>query len=310
MEALRDGTPLPPLSRKRRNQSGPVVIWHPCRDDHAPVTPGSELDTQDALALLEDLHAARVRSLILAGPEPMMRPDFFGIIAHARELGIRVLLSTDGSRLSAMNAVKLAAYRLDYVGIQIDGLQPTHNHVHHSRHAYQRALRGLRAARNADLRVGMRMALSAINAVELPAVLALAESECIDRFHLSQACLADCAHGNDRQSPPRDMTLAALEWLFDHVWMRAQKGDAGDFVTSQHAANGVYLRHWMARRAPHRLPDLRERVVRPAEARTAGVLHIDPAGGVHPGTARLDITFGNVRERAFTDIATEHPARA
>lgn len=307
MEALCDGAPTSALPRDRRNDESPVVIWHPCAHDPstAGTGTGTELDTTESLALLEQLHLARVRSLILSGSDPMARSDFFKIIARARELDLNVLLSTDGSRLTGMNAVKLAAYGLDYVGIQIDGLQYTHNHVQRSRHAYQRALRGLRAARNAHLRVGMRMALSPMNAAELPAVVALADSERIDRFHLSQPCPADCAHDSAQNTSLRDMTRASLEWLFDYVWMRAQKGNAGDFVTSQHAASSAYLLHWVSTRAPHHLGAIRERIACASKAKGAGILLIDALGRVHRGSARLDETCGNVRERPFSDIAEQ-----
>jgi MoaA/NifB/PqqE/SkfB family radical SAM enzyme len=246
---------------------------------------------------------------MLSGSEPMMRPDFFKIVARARELGLRVALSTDGSRLTAMSALKLAAYRVDYVGIQIEGLQPTHNHIRRSRHAYQRALRGLQAARNAGLRVGMRVALNTLNAAELPAIVSLAESECVGRFHLTQTPPKDGAQDMEPGNAPREMTLATLEWLFDHVWKRAQKGDAGNFVTSQLAADRAYLLYWMISRMPDRLPELRERIDRNAAAKDASVLGIDPFGNVHPIATGVHATLGNVREQPFGDIATAHPLR-
>jgi len=309
MEALRDGTPIPPPPRKRLGHAGQAVMWQPCRQGDIPAGSGSELDTHEALALLDQLHAAHVRSLVLSGSEPMMRSDFFRIVAHARELGLRVAISTDGSRLTAMSALKLAAYRVDYVGIQIEGLQPTHNHVRRSRHAYQRALRGLQAARNAGLHVGMRMALSTLNAAELPAIVSLAESENVDRFHLTQALPVDCAQGGEPCNAPREMTRAALEWLFDHVWKRAQKGDAGNFVTSQHAADRSYLLYWMITRMPGRLPDLSKRIDRNAAAKDAGLLRIDPFGNVHSNVTGLHAALGNVRNQRFGDIAAAHAAR-
>jgi len=310
MEALRDGTPIPPPPRKRRGHAGQAVIWHPCRDDRTPAGSGSELDTHEALALLDQLHAAHVRSLILSGSEPMVRPDFFRIVAHARELGLHVALSTDGSRLTAMSALKLAAYRVDYVGIQIEGLQPTHNHVRRSRHAYQRALRGMQAARNAGLRVGMRVALSTLNAAELPAIVSLAESENVDRFHLTQAMPAGCEQGDEPSNAPREMTLAALEWLFDHVWNRAQKGDAGNFVTSQRAADRAYLLYWMITRMPDRLPDLHKRIDRNAAVNDTGLITIDPFGNVHPNATAVHTTLGNVRDQRFGEIAAAQSPRA
>lgn len=312
MEALRDGGPVP-ASRK---PAGPVVIWNlirrcnlnckHCYSTSADTDFKGELSTAEALDVLDQLKAVRVPALILSGGEPLLRPDLYTIGARARELGFHLSLSSNGTLLNAGHAARLAACGFDYVGVSLDGLPATHDRFRRSDDAFQQALGGLRTARNAGLRVGVRMTLTEQNASELPALVALAESEGIDKFYLSHFNYAGRGRSHRADDARHAATRTALDWLFDHVWERARQGHAGDFVTGNNDADGVYLLHWIARREPHRLADMRARLINwGGNATGVGVANIDNLGNVHPDTMWWHVTLGNVRERTFGDIWTD-----
>lgn len=309
MEALRDGGPVP----APRKPAGPVVIWNlirrcnlnckHCYSTSADTDFKGELSTAEALDVLAQLKAARVPALILSGGEPLLRADLYTIAARAREMGFHLSLSSNGTLLDASHAARLAACGFDYVGVSLDGLPLTHDRFRRSDDAFGRALGGLRAARSAGLRVGVRMTLTEENANELPALVALAESEGIDKFYLSHFNYAGRGRSHRADDARHAATRAALDWLFDHVWERARNGRAGDFVTGNNDADGVYLLHWIAQRQPHRLADMRQRLVNwGGNATGVGVANIDNLGNVHPDTMWWHVTLGNVRERAFGDI--------
>ncbi|HCL74273.1 MAG TPA: heme d1 biosynthesis radical SAM protein NirJ, partial [Pseudomonas sp.] len=80
----------------------PVVIWNllrrcnlTCKHCYATSADSEfrdELDTDEALQVIDDLHEAGVRVLILSGGEPLLRDDIFELSAHAREKGFFVAL--------------------------------------------------------------------------------------------------------------------------------------------------------------------------------------------------------------------------
>ncbi|TPQ41693.1 heme d1 biosynthesis radical SAM protein NirJ [Cupriavidus pinatubonensis] len=309
MEALRDGGPLP----APRKPAGPVVIWNlirrcnlnckHCYSTSADTNFKGELTTAEALDVLGQLKAAHAPALILSGGEPLLREDLYTIAARAREMGFHLSLSSNGTLLDAAHAARLAESGFDYVGVSLDGMQDTHDRFRRSGDAFRRALAGLRAARSAGLRVGVRMTLTEENANELPAVVAFTEAEGIDKFYLSHFNYAGRGRSHRGDDARHAATRAALDWLFDHVWERARQGHAGDFVTGNNDADGVYLLHWIARHQPHRLADMRRRLVNwGGNATGVGVANIDNLGNVHPDTMWWHVTLGNVRERAFGDI--------
>ena len=52
---------------------------------------------------MEDLKAFRVPVLILSGGEPLLRPDIFDIGRRAKEMGLYVGLSSNGTLINAGN---------------------------------------------------------------------------------------------------------------------------------------------------------------------------------------------------------------
>ena len=316
MEALRDGGPVTPA----RRPSGPVVIWNlvrrcnlnckHCYSTSADTDFKGELSTEEAIAVLHQLKAANVPALILSGGEPLMRPDLYEIAAQAHSLGFHLSLSSNGTLLDATHAARLMVAGFDYVGVSLDGIETTHDRFRRVNGAFAQALDGLRVARRAGLRVGVRMTLTEANAAELPAVVALTEAEGIDKFYLSHFNYAGRGRSHRDDDARHAGTRAAVDWLFDHVWQRAQDGRAGDFVTGNNDADGVYLLHWIARRHPERLADMRQRLVNwGGNATGIGVANIDNLGNVHPDTMWWQVSLGNVRERPFGEIWADrsHP---
>ena len=309
MEALRDNPPVAPA----RKPPGPVVIWNlirrcnlncrHCYSTSADVDFKGELSTAEALAVLEQLHAARVPALILSGGEPLLRSDLYAIAERAHALGFHLSLSSNGTLLTPEHATLLKQTGFDYVGVSLDGLQVTHDTFRRVPHAFADALRGLRTAHAASLRVGVRMTLTEANAGELPAVVALTEAEGIDRFYLSHFNYAGRGRSHQRDHAQHLAIRRTLDWLFAHVWERAQRGAAGDFVTGNNDADGVYLLRWIAARFPGRVADMRARLVNwGGNASGVNVANIDNLGNVHPDTMWWQHTLGNVRQRPFGEI--------
>lgn len=76
-----------------------------------------ELTTDEVLGLVDQLAAMQVFYVNIGGGEPMIRPDFYDLIDYATGSGVGVKFSTNGSRIDAAGARRLAA--MDYTDIQI-----------------------------------------------------------------------------------------------------------------------------------------------------------------------------------------------
>ncbi len=89
-----------------------------------------ELTTSEAEAVIDELERMQVFYINIGGGEPTIRPDFWHLVEYAVDHGVGVKFSTNGSRIDAQVAQRLAG--MDYVDVQIsiDGADAdTNDHV-------------------------------------------------------------------------------------------------------------------------------------------------------------------------------------
>jgi len=77
----------------------------------------NELSTAEAMAVIDELAAMSVFYVNVGGGEPTIRPDFFELLDYSVAQGVGVKFSTNGSRIGAAEAARLAG--TDYVDVQI-----------------------------------------------------------------------------------------------------------------------------------------------------------------------------------------------
>jgi heme d1 biosynthesis radical SAM protein NirJ len=309
MQLLRTPAAVPPA----HVPSGPVVIWNLVRRCNLTCQhcysiscdrdfPG-ELSTAEVVRVMHDLRAYGVPVLILSGGEPLLRPDLFDIAQYAKALGFYVGLSTNGTLIDEAMAARIASAGFDYTGISLDGLEATHDCFRRKAGAHRAALSGMRACREAGVKVGVRFTLTETNAPELPAMLELLDREAIDKFYLSHLNYAGRGYTNRRKDAMLQTTRAAMDRMFEACWHDLERGVERDYVTGNNDADGVYLLQWAQRRLPLRAAVLRQHLARwGGNASGVSIANIDNVGNVHPDTYWWHYSLGNVRERPFSAI--------
>src|SRR3954467_11714720 len=138
----------------RRGPPRPVVIWNlirrcnlncrHCYSISADVDFPGELTTAHVFAVMDALRGFGVPALVRSGGEPLLRPDIFEISARAKAMGFYVGLSSNGTAIDAPMADRIAAVGYDYVGISLDGLEPTHDRFRRQPGAFAVSLAGIR----------------------------------------------------------------------------------------------------------------------------------------------------------------------
>ena len=295
--------------------AAPMVVWNltarcnlRCRHCYAAseVDGGEELSTAEARSVIDDLAALEVPVVLFSGGEPLLRRDLFDLIGYAHERGLRPGLSTNGTLIDRATAGRLAEVGTAYVGVSLDGLAETHDRFRGEPGAFARAQTGLRRARDAGLRTGIRFTVTRDNIDDLPGLLALTERERIPRFCLYHLVYA----GRGRDLRDRDLSaeerrgLVAL--LMETALDWCGRGVPGEILTTDNHADGVLILRYVERHQPERAPEVR-RLLRMAGGCSAGrkFVQIDPWGEVHPCQFWPEVTLGNVRERPFSQVWRE-----
>ena len=306
------GGPATPLLRP------PVVIWNllrrcnlTCKHCYATSADSpfrNELNTEEALRVIDDLHDAGVRVLILSGGEPLLRPDLFQLAGHARAKGFFVALSSNGTLIDAHNIEQIAAAQFDYVGISIDGLQEVHDAWRQMPGSFASAMRAIDLCRRHGIRVGLRTTLTQHNSEQLPAILGLMRERGVQKFYLSHLNYSGRGKRSSKFDAQRQITRDAVHLLFERAWADIGAGLDTDFVTGNNDADAILLLQWVQRRMPQHAARL-ESMLRAwgGNASGSGIANIDNTGDVHPDTYWWQHQVGNVRRQSFRDIWITHP---
>jgi mycofactocin biosynthetic radical S-adenosylmethionine protein MftC len=108
-----------------------------------------ELSTAECKAVIDTLERMQVFYVNIGGGEPTIRPDFWELVDYATEHHVGVKFSTNGVRLDAAAAARLAAS--DYVDVQIslDGATREVNDAVRGPGSYDTALRAMGHLRDA-----------------------------------------------------------------------------------------------------------------------------------------------------------------
>jgi MoaA/NifB/PqqE/SkfB family radical SAM enzyme len=139
---------------------------------------GKPLGRDQYFAMLEDLAAMQVWTLVLSGGEPLSHPDFLAIGEAARERGFVVRLKTNGHALRGA-LLRAVRERMDPFVIEISlhgASAAVHDRQTRVPGSFERLVANLREAREAGLRIKLNSTLTAWNEAEIEGMFALAES--------------------------------------------------------------------------------------------------------------------------------------
>lgn len=305
-------TPGDPLRYGSTRHRRPVVVWNltqrcnlHCLHCYAEAREAAEgeLDTGEGKAMLEDLASYGVPVILFSGGEPLLREDILELVVHASARGIKVVLSTNGTLITKEIASALRGAGVSYVGVSLDGLEAAHDRFRGKKGAFQEALQGLRQAREAGIRTGVRFTLTRFNAPEVPAIFDLVREEGIDRlcfYHLVYS-------GRGLRLQNWDLGQEETRDLMDLIFQRTRElnrdGKAREVLTVDNHADGVYLYLKLLKEQPGRAEEVYQELRRNGgNSSGLGIAAIDERGEVHPDQFWRHYSLGNVRVMPFSQI--------
>jgi 12,18-didecarboxysiroheme deacetylase len=294
----------------------PIVVWNSTkacnlRCIHCYYTANArpdpdELTTDEARAMIDDLAALGVPVLLFSGGEPFLRDDLYELGAYAVERGLRTVISTNGTLIDRQAAARVTDAGFSYVGISLDGIGATNDRFRGLTGAFDAALRGIQACTEAGVRTGLRLTLNRHNYEDLNAIFDLLEEERIRRacfYHLVYA-------GRGARIQSDDLSLEesrdAVDLIFDRTEDFARRGVDIEILTVDNHADGPYLLRRVQAQQPERAGEVLQLLRWNGGNSTGiGIGAVDHLGNVHADQFWQHYSFGNVRQRPFSQIWTD-----
>ncbi len=293
--------------------SGPVVVWNctrkcnlKCRHCYAQATftaARRELTTAEAKLFMASLLAYKVPVLLFSGGEPLLREDIFELLEYGADLGLRMVISTNGTLLDRVKAQKIRELGISYVGISLDGLQEVNDIFRGKQGAYVQALTGFENCRRAGQKTGLRLTLSQTTARELPAVFKLLEENKIPRvcfYHLVYS-------GRGSEIKNEDLPPAEMRKILDYIIEKTLDFGARhidtEILTVDNHCDGIYLYLYMKEKDSTQAEAiLKLLTINGGNRSGTAIASVDWEGNVYIDQFTRDISLGNLRENSFAEI--------
>lgn len=291
----------------------PVVVWNfgrrcnlrcvHCYSQSLDKDYEGELTTEEGKHFLDDIAQFGSPVILFSGGEPFMREDLFELIAYAKSKGLRAVISTNGTLITKEKARLAKEIGLSYIGVSLDGLREVNDSFRGLEGAFDMALAGIRNAQEAGVKVGLRFTINKRNYKEIPAIFDLIEEENIPRccfYHLvysgrgSKLVEEDLNHQQTRET---------IDLIIDRTADLHRRGKEVEILTVDNHADGVYTYLRMLREGSERADDVMELLnMNSGNSSGIGIACVDNLGNVWPDQFWRTHTFGNVKERPFSEI--------
>ncbi|MFC1961661.1 radical SAM protein [Chloroflexota bacterium] len=265
-----------------------------------------QMGTGDGENFIRGLAEFGVPVILFSGGEPMLRKDLFYLADYAREAGIRIAISTNGTLIDDVAAEKLKQAGFAEVGISLDGIGANNDRFRGHHGAFEEALTGIRRCIAQGIRVSLRLTLTRFNHEEIPAIFKLVEDEGIHRvcfYHLAYSGRGDNLRKHDLSHA---QTRQAVDTICAHTVDLHRRGKAKEILMVGNHADAAYLYLKLKETDPERAKKALT-LLKMNGGNNSGVKigAVDDAGNVHPDQFWWHHNLGNVRERKFGDIWTD-----
>ncbi len=122
-----------------------------CYQD-AEYSTDKELTTQEGMKLIDEIARAGFKIMIFSGGEPLMRPDIFDLVKHAKEKGLRPVFGSNGTLITEEIAQKLKDAGACSMGISVDSLiAEKHDKFRGLKHAHELTMQGIENCKKVGL---------------------------------------------------------------------------------------------------------------------------------------------------------------
>ncbi len=294
----------------------PVVVWNMsrrcnlkcvhCYSNSENIDYEGELTTGEALEMIADLGQFGAPVLLFSGGEPLMRQDIFELAEFAVKCGIRPVISTNGTLITPQMAKKIKETGFGYVGISLDGIGDINDKFRGVTGAFEAAMRGFRSCVEVGQKVGLRLTMTRRNYNDLDAIFDFIEEEEIPRACFYHLVYTGRGSGMVKDDLTHEESRKALDLIMDRTMDFHRRGLNKDILTVDNHCDGPYLYMRMLREKSERADEVMQLLKwNGGNQSGVGIGCIDNCGNVHADQFWQDHTFGNVRDRKFSEIWTD-----
>lgn len=140
-----------------------------CRASAQPLAHPSQLNTDEATNLIDQIADLQVPLFVFTGGDPLKRPDIFQLIRHAAGKGVHAALTPSGTPLLTRDAIfRMKDSGLARLAVSLDGSAPAiHDSIRGIPGTWERTVQAIQWANEAKLPIQVHTVVSRLNIGDL-----------------------------------------------------------------------------------------------------------------------------------------------
>jgi len=140
-----------------------------CRASAQPLAHPSQLNTEEATNLIDQIADLQVPLFVFTGGDPLKRPDIFQLIRHAAGKGVHAALTPSGTPLLTRDAIfRMKDSGLARLAVSLDGSVPeVHDSIRGIPGTWERTVQAIQWANEAKLPIQVHTVVSRLNIADL-----------------------------------------------------------------------------------------------------------------------------------------------
>ena len=314
----RDSKKLPSHLLQFSADKKPVVVWNMtkrCNLDcvhcyaHAVnpnYTDNTELTTEEGKTLIDNLSEFGSPVILFSGGEPLLRTDLVELAKYAKEKGMRAVISTNGTLITKEKAKQLKEVGLSYVGISLDGMQQINDKFRGQEGAFNKAIQGLKNCQEEGIKVGLRFTINKHNVNEIPAIFDFLERENIPRICFYHLVYSGRGSEMVQEDLTHEETRDVVDLIMDKTAELHKRGFPAEVLTVDNHCDGPHIYLRLLEEDPKHAAEVYELLqMNQGNSTGVGIGCVSWNGDVHADQFWRDYSFGNIRERPFSEIWTD-----
>jgi radical SAM protein with 4Fe4S-binding SPASM domain len=295
------------------NSLGPVIAFNctsrcnllcrHCYSSSQANQKSEELTTDQTKKLLSQLAEVNCPVVLFSGGEPLLRSDLFELLAEAKRLGLRTVISSNGTLINSATAGQLADVGVSYVGISIDGQEAFHDNFRRVPGCFKAAMIGIKNCIKEGIKTGLRFTITQANIEQIPTIFDIAASNNIRRICFYHLVRVGRAEKLDSFVPTVEQTRQVLDVIIERTHNFAVKGLIDEVLTVDNHADGPYLLTKMQKENNPRYEAARKLLLINGGNKVGekiGCVGWD--GEVYPDQFWRGYCLGNIKDKAFKQI--------
>lgn len=187
-----------------------------CRAAAINEPPPGEWTTDEAKEFLNQVKAFSNPVIILTGGDPMMRPDIWEIAEHGKKIGLRMVMSPNGTLITRENAKIMKEVGIMRVSISLDGSSPEiHDKFRRVEGAFEGALRGISYLKEVGLGFQINTTVTKHNLNDLENMLELVQEIGAEAWHVFLLVPTGRAEKMKEEEITPEQYEETLNWLYE-----------------------------------------------------------------------------------------------